>query len=140
MYTFLRSLVVLLVACLACGSYADDKPADLLKKIDGMLDAAMKGYNDNDAAKYYADFLKKLRERDDLKDHFATFNHDENKEKFGKYVSRKYNQKDSVLEDDLMVVHYEAVFEKVKKVKLMAALGKEDGKPRFKLIDWHEDK
>jgi hypothetical protein len=135
---FAPILIVALV--LVSPGIGDEKRDALVKKVDAMMDGAMKGYNDNDAVKFHADFLKKLRERDDLKDHFALFFHDDNKEKYGKYVSRKLLEKDCVFEDDLIVMHYQAVFEKNKKVKIMAALGKEEGAPRFKLIDITEDK
>jgi hypothetical protein len=135
-------LLVCASAVLVCASagLADEKREALLKKIDASLDKAMKAYNYNDAVKFHADFLKKLREREDLKDHFAIFFHDDNKEKFGKFTSMSRIDKDSVVMEDQIVVHYSAVFEKNKKVRIMAALAMEEGAPRFKLIDLSEGK
>jgi hypothetical protein len=118
---------------------ADEKRDALRKKIETMMDGALKGYNDNDAKKFHADFLKKLREREDLKEHFALFFHDDNKEKYGKYVSRKPIEDECIFEDGLIVLHYQAVFEKNKKARIMATLGMEDGAPKFKLIDFSKD-
>ncbi|HMP02312.1 MAG TPA: hypothetical protein PKC45_07410 [Gemmatales bacterium] len=110
---------------------APPPPSLDLKALEGMLDPALKAYNDGAFKPFFTDFAKKA-ERITTEAVFQMLYGEETKGKFGKFVKRLELIKDkSVLEGEVLLAQWWVEFEKIKKARLICNLTHEEGKYRF---------
>lgn len=101
-------------------------------ELDKKLDNAMKGYNDGDHKKFFADFAKSV-EAITTKQAFDGLYEGVYKKLYGKYKSAKFIPEGSVLEGDFLVLYYAGEFDK-KKAKISVNFAKEDKTYKFMQI------
>ena len=137
-------LSVLAVLCLfaAAPLRADDEPKADIKKLDAMMDKALKAYNEGDHKKFFADYAKAM-EAVATEQVFKHMYADRYMKAFGKWKEkseRKFLDKRSVLTGEVIVVHWLTEFEKKKKVMVSANFMKEGAGYKLMQIQFNEAK
>ena len=116
-------LLCVVALCAWVPSASAESAADP-KQLDAIVDKALQAYNANDAKAFFADYAKSV-ESIATPQTFDSMYRGLYFTQHGKYLSRKMNNSASVLTGDFLVVIYDPVFEKTKKVKLALNFAKE---------------
>jgi len=91
-----------------------DASPEVMKGLEEKVDKMLKGYNDNSYKDFFADYAKAMAALGTE----STFKMLYVDKGFGKFVSKKLIDKETVSAGDLPLLVYEGEFEKEKKVKI----------------------
>ena len=111
-----------------------DAPPEVFKGLEEKVDKLLKAYNDNDWKAFFGDYAKSMSALATEPTYKMLYGD----KGFGKFVSKKLIDKETVSAGNLPLLVYEAEFEKEKKVKISVNFTKEDD--QFKIMQVRFDK
>ena len=111
-----------------------DAAPEVMKGLEEKVDKMLKAYNDNDWKAFFTDYAKSMAALATEPTYKMLYGD----KGFGKFVSKKLIDKETVSANDTPLLVYEAEFEKEKKVKISVNFTKEDGQLKVMQVQFNK--
>ena len=128
------ALCVGLCAMNSRAASSKDAAPEVMKGLEEKVDKMLKGYNDNSWKDFFADYAKSMAALGTE----STFKMLYADKGFGKFVSKKLIDKETVSSGDLPLLVYEAEFEKEKKVKVSVNFTKDGDQLKIMQVQFNK--